>query len=87
MDRVGIEDNFFDLGGDSLLCIQVVSRANRAGLQLKLSQLFHFQTIAELARVAAELGPPGASQRAAEEILAALRRRSGLTTDVFRVAR
>ncbi len=42
---------------------------------------------AELARVAAELGPPGASQRAAEEILAALRRSSGLTTDVFRVAR
>ena len=42
---------------------------------------------AELGRVAAELGPPGASQRAAEEILAALRRSSGLTTDVFPVAR
>ena len=42
---------------------------------------------AELARVAAELGPPGASARAAEEILAALRRSSGLTTDVFQLAR
>ena len=42
---------------------------------------------AELARVAAELGPPGASARAAEEVLAALRRSSGLTTDVFRLAR
>jgi len=42
---------------------------------------------AELARVAAELGPPGASQRAADEILAALRRSSGLTTDVFPLAR
>jgi len=52
VDRVGIEDNFFDLGGDSILCIQVVSRALRAGLQIKLSQLFQFQTIAELARVA-----------------------------------
>ena len=41
----------------------------------------------ELARVAAELGPPGASSRAAAEILAALRRSSGLTTDVFQVAR
>jgi lipid-A-disaccharide synthase len=42
---------------------------------------------AELARVAAELGPPGASARAAEEILATLRRSSGLTTDVFSLAR
>jgi lipid-A-disaccharide synthase len=41
----------------------------------------------ELGRVASELGPPGASARAAEEILAALRRSSGLTTDVFQLAR
>ncbi len=41
----------------------------------------------ELARVASALGPPGASARAAEEILAALRRSSGLTTDVFQLAR
>ncbi len=41
----------------------------------------------ELGRVAAELGPPGASGRAADEILAALRRSSGLTTDVFPLAR
>ena len=31
-DRVGIQDNFFDLGGDSILSIQLVSRARRAGL-------------------------------------------------------
>jgi lipid-A-disaccharide synthase len=42
---------------------------------------------AELARVATELGPPGASARAAEQVLDVLRRSSGLTTDVFRVAR
>jgi lipid-A-disaccharide synthase len=42
---------------------------------------------AQLARVAAELGPPGASARAAQEILAVLRRSSGLTTDVFPLAR
>ena len=42
---------------------------------------------AELGRVASELGPPGASDRAAEAILAALRRSSGLTTDVFQLAR
>ena len=42
---------------------------------------------AELARVAGELGPPGASRRAAEEILGVLRRSSGLTTDVVHLAR
>ena len=42
---------------------------------------------AELARVAVELGPPGASARAAEQVLDVLRRSSGLTTDVFRAAR
>lgn len=42
---------------------------------------------AELARVASALGPPGASERAAEAVLTALRRSSGLTTDVFTLAR
>jgi lipid-A-disaccharide synthase len=42
---------------------------------------------ASLARVAAELGPPGAGARAAEEVLSALSRSSGLTTDAYRVAR
>ncbi len=48
---VGIHDNFFALGGDSILAIQVISRANQAGLQLTPKQLFQHQTIAELATV------------------------------------
>lgn len=52
LDRVGIEDNFFDLGGDSILSIQIVLEANKAGLQISLRQLFQYQTLAELARVA-----------------------------------
>nr|QEO73559.1 condensation domain-containing protein [uncultured bacterium] len=49
VDRVGIEDNFFDLGGDSILSIQVVSMARRAGLKLTSKQMFLRQTIAALA--------------------------------------
>ncbi|MBI4662865.1 MAG: amino acid adenylation domain-containing protein [Verrucomicrobia bacterium] len=52
LERVGIHDNFFDLGGDSILNIQIVSKAIRAGLRLEPRQLFQFQTIAELARAA-----------------------------------
>jgi amino acid adenylation domain-containing protein/non-ribosomal peptide synthase protein (TIGR01720 family) len=54
-ERVGIRDNFFDLGGDSILSIQIVSRARRAGLELTARQVFERQTIAELAEVAAPL--------------------------------
>jgi len=52
VERPGIHDNFFALGGDSILSMQIVSRAGRAGLKLMTSQVFEYQTIAELARVA-----------------------------------
>jgi amino acid adenylation domain-containing protein/non-ribosomal peptide synthase protein (TIGR01720 family) len=51
-DRVGIHENFFELGGDSILSIQIISRANEAGLGLTPKQLFERQTIAELAAIA-----------------------------------
>jgi aryl carrier-like protein len=54
IEQVGANDNFFDLGGDSIIGIQLIARANEAGLQLSPDQLFEHQTIAELAR---ELGP------------------------------
>jgi amino acid adenylation domain-containing protein/non-ribosomal peptide synthase protein (TIGR01720 family) len=56
VDSLGVHDNFFDLGGDSLLAIQMVSRAGRAGISLSLRQLFRHQTVAELA-AAVEAAP------------------------------
>ncbi|MBE9214963.1 amino acid adenylation domain-containing protein [Plectonema cf. radiosum LEGE 06105] len=50
--NVGINDNFFEMGGDSILSIQIIARANQAGLTLTPRQLFQYQTIAELATVA-----------------------------------
>jgi len=52
VERVGIHDNFFGLAGDSILAIQVVSRARKAGLRLTPRQLFQYQTVAELAEAA-----------------------------------
>lgn len=52
VERVGIHDNFFKLGGDSILCIQVIARAGQAGVHLRPNQLFEQQTIAELVLVA-----------------------------------
>ncbi|MBI4860198.1 MAG: FkbM family methyltransferase, partial [Candidatus Riflebacteria bacterium] len=49
--RVSATANFFDLGGDSILGLLVVSRANRAGLPVTLKQLFQYQTLSDLAAV------------------------------------
>lgn len=50
-NKVSIHDRFFEIGGDSLLAMQVVLKARQAGLSLTLNQLFRHQTIAELAAV------------------------------------
>lgn len=52
LEQIGVHDNFFESGGDSILSIQVITRANRVGLQLASRQIFQHQTIAELAAVA-----------------------------------
>ncbi len=48
VDRVGIEDNLFELGGDSILCIKIVARAAQAGIRLTVKQLFEHPTIIAL---------------------------------------
>ncbi|OBA84205.1 hypothetical protein A9W99_05220 [Mycobacterium sp. 1164966.3] len=61
LDRVGIDDSFFDLGGDSISSMQVVARARAAGLMCRPRDIFVEQTVARLARVAwvadDEVGP------------------------------
>ena len=59
---VGIYDNFFELGGDSIIAMQIVSRAAQSGLTLSPKQLFQYQTVAELARVAEEGSRTSVSQ-------------------------
>ncbi len=49
IEQIGIHDNFFTLGGDSILSIQMVARAHQGGLQLTPRQIFLHPTIAELA--------------------------------------
>jgi amino acid adenylation domain-containing protein/non-ribosomal peptide synthase protein (TIGR01720 family) len=51
---VGIHDDFFALGGDSILVIQVASRARADGLRITPAQLFEYPTIAGLAAVAVQ---------------------------------
>ena len=52
LERVGVDDSFFDLGGDSILSMQVVARARAAGLMCRPRDIFVEQTVARLAQIA-----------------------------------
>ncbi|HVG10760.1 MAG TPA: amino acid adenylation domain-containing protein [Thermoanaerobaculia bacterium] len=56
VERVGVRDDFFDLGGDSILSMRVVARAAEAGLQIAPRQVFDHPTVAALAAVAVAAG-------------------------------
>lgn len=45
---ISVNDNFFEIGGDSILSIQIVAKARQAGIELTTNQLFENQTIKEL---------------------------------------
>ncbi len=49
IDRVGIHDNFFDLGGGSIQILEIIVRAQADGLHLTPDAFFEYQTVAELA--------------------------------------
>jgi len=58
-DRVGLDESFFDLGGDSLSAMQVVAAINSAtGSRLDVASLFDAPTVGMLSAQLAE-SPPG----------------------------
>jgi non-ribosomal peptide synthase protein (TIGR01720 family) len=54
-DRIGRDDHFFELGGDSIVALQLVSRAKRVGLSLQPRDVFEHPTLSALALVATPL--------------------------------
>src|SRR6185295_9807888 len=58
VERVSIDDSFFDLGGDSILSMQVVVRARASGLTCRPRDIFVEQSVARLARVAGVADSP-----------------------------
>ncbi|WP_245667685.1 non-ribosomal peptide synthetase [Actinomadura macra] len=71
--EVGVEDDFIELGGDSILAIQVLIRARAAGLSLSAGDVFRNRTVAALALAAsAGPGPAAGSSRDDEEPLVRL---------------
>jgi glycopeptidolipid biosynthesis protein len=59
LERVGVDDSFFELGGDSILSMLVVVWARAAGVRCRPRDIFVEQTVARLARVARVAGDAG----------------------------
>ena len=65
VERVGRHDNLFELGGDSILALQIVARARKRGVAISAKALMERQTIAAVAAIAQRLVT---SSRPPEEI-------------------
>ena len=57
-ERVGVHDDFFELGGDSIRAIQAVSGARRRGVFLTPQQIFQHPTVARAAAVSGAVPGP-----------------------------
>jgi aryl carrier-like protein len=69
-ERVGAEDNFFNLGGDSILSIRAVALLKGRGLSVNVRDIFRQQTVEQLAAHAmhqARLALSRLSDEAAEQ--------------------
>lgn len=60
VERVGIHDDYFALGGDSITMLRIRARAEKAGIVFDLTDLVQQPTVAQLAARSATGGAPGA---------------------------
>ncbi|OPF84592.1 non-ribosomal peptide synthetase [Streptomyces antioxidans] len=58
VERVGVDDSFFELGGDSIISIQLVGRARKEGLRFTPRDVFAHKTVAALAAATGTSGEP-----------------------------
>ncbi|HEY7200339.1 MAG TPA: amino acid adenylation domain-containing protein [Candidatus Dormibacteraeota bacterium] len=76
VERVGATDNFFDLGGHSLMAVQVVGRLRaRSGIGLPIAVLFQRSTVESLAAALAEpqdAGEPAVEAAGADDLVSSL---------------
>ncbi|MFD8785187.1 amino acid adenylation domain-containing protein [Kitasatospora sp. NPDC059599] len=69
VERIGIDDSFFALGGDSIMSIKLVTAAREAGLEISPRDVFTHKSVAELAAVVTESAPQSADEEAEEPLV------------------
>lgn len=71
VDSIGVHDDFFELGGESIRCIQVVASARDQGMEFAPRDLFRWPTVAQLSVVVQEVAAaeaPSAAEVSASEL-------------------
>jgi aryl carrier-like protein len=66
LDRIGVEDSFFTLGGDSIRSVRVIALAKERGFELTVEHLFRAPTVAALAADLERAAAPEAENEEAE---------------------
>ncbi|MFG2608426.1 amino acid adenylation domain-containing protein [Streptomyces sp. NPDC048514] len=80
LDRVGVHDDFFEIGGDSLAVVRLAARSCDLGLPVGVADMLEHPTVASLAAAVAgreQAVRPGAALRRAGEVLVVLREGTG----------
>ena len=80
--QVGVRDNYFELGGDSIRSIAILSRAQEQGLKLSLQQMFQHPTVAGMAARAVSAEQAGERPRSRPFDLISAEDRARLPEDV-----
>ena len=66
LEKVGVEDNIFELGADSLHVFQIAARANQAGIEVKPRQILQYRQISAIfSAIAADLATSGPAVKSA----------------------
>ncbi|HMP76777.1 MAG TPA: amino acid adenylation domain-containing protein [Kiritimatiellia bacterium] len=71
MERIGVEDDFFALGGHSLAALKLINRLHETGYVLEVASLFRQSTVAGVASALTPL-PRGAHERTGEGVVVRL---------------
>ncbi len=50
LEKIGVNDDFFSVGGDSILSVKAVEKIKRIGVYISLKDLFHHSTVYKLSR-------------------------------------
>ncbi|MER5985206.1 amino acid adenylation domain-containing protein [Streptomyces sp. NPDC001787] len=85
-DDIGPDDDFFAIGGDSIVSLQVVSRARRRGIGLTARDVFEGETVAKIAARARALDgaeAPAVGDAPLTPVMRDLLRRAGTAADGF----
>ncbi|MDO6525553.1 amino acid adenylation domain-containing protein [Motilimonas sp. 1_MG-2023] len=68
LEAIGIKDNFFDLGGDSLTLIKLASKLSNLGFSIKAQDIHRQQTVEQLTKVIQQQAQVDLHQLSASEI-------------------